>query len=512
MPRARFVLLVALLAGLVAGWGVIELTEPPGPGLDPDAVSYLGAGLSAAHGYGFRVPEGAWDAPDTTSALAHFPPGFPALIALGVRNGADARNAARFIEAAAAAIAVIAVSLTAGAASGPIAALTAALLLMLTPAMVVVHASVLSEPLFLALVASFTMVMARAPAGAAEPRAHLRRLATLSVIAAFAALVRYAGLALIGAIGLEVLLTHRQAPLGPRVRNAALSMLLPVVPFGWWTLSRPARTEGVAVRHVGLYLDGLGATLWEGAMTLGRWLNPSQESESVWRVMPGAIAVLIGLVLLARRAWPVTPEPGRRVVRSAGIVATCYLGLVGASRLLADGHIPLDDRLLSPVMLLAAPVLAVLCVAFWGDARIDGVRRMIVAGIVVSWLWGASEIGHWWWSIYAEDGGDFASRDWALSPTLAQLASVPPGTPIYTNWPAAIWFHTGRATRFMPQSPDAVTAAKWGEQVARSGGVVLFFGTNGPDVVEPERTLRDSGLVKRASFADGSLWGAPPAP
>ena len=238
MLHTRLVLLIALVAGLAAAWRVLQITAPPGPGLDPDAVSYLGAALSVAHGQGFRIPEGSWNAPDTTSALAHFPPGFSALIAVGVRAGVDARNAARFIEAGAAAVAVIAVALTAGVASEPIAALVAALLLLLTPAMVVVHASVLSEPLFLALVATFTLVLARRPAGETDPGAPLRRLAALSVIAAAAALVRYAGLALIGAIALDALLAHRQAPLGPRLRNAVLTTLLPVVPFGWWTLSR----------------------------------------------------------------------------------------------------------------------------------------------------------------------------------------------------------------------------------------------------------------------------------
>ncbi len=517
MPRSRVVLLIAFLTGLCAGWGVLELTEPPGPGLDPDAVSYLGAGISAAHGYGFRIPEGPWNAPDTTSALAHFPPGFPALIATGVRAGLDARNAARFIQAASAAIAAIAVSLTAGVAGGPLAALTAAVLVLLTPAMIVVHASVLSEPLFLALVASFTLVMARTPPGGSnlggsDPGAPLRRLALLTVLAAAAALVRYAGLALVGAIGLDTLLAHRQASIGRRLRNALLTMLLPVVPFGWWTLSRPARTEGVAVRHAGLYLDGLRATLGEGALTMGRWLAPVRESETAWRVMPGAIAVLVALVVLARRAWPATPEPGRQVVRSVGIVVASYLGMVLTSRVLADGMIPLDDRLLSPVMMLGALVMGVLCAVCLTDARLGRARRMLVAGLLASWLWGASDVGRWWWMIYTEDGGDFASRDWALSPTLAQLNVIPPGTPIYTNWPAAIWFHTGRASRFLPSTPDSAVARRWGALIKTHGGVALVFTTESGDVRTPLATLRAAGLVPRATFADGALWGIAPEP
>jgi hypothetical protein len=213
-------------------------------------------------------------------------------------------------------------------------------------------------------------------------------------------------------------------------------------------------------------------------------------------------------VLLSRRAWPATAAPARRMIRTAGIVAVSYLGLVGASRLLADGHIPLDDRLLSPLMLLGTLVLGVLCAAFWSDARVDGVRRMLVVGVVASWCWGASEIGRWWWNIYTEDGGDFASREWALSPTLAPLDTIPAGVPLYTNWPAAIWFHTGRPSRFLPPGPDSLQAKRWGEQVTRSGGVVLVFQATGPDVLQQDVILRRSGLARIASYADGAIWGA----
>ena len=58
--------LIAATFSLAAFWGVLHLTDPPGPGLDPDAMSYLGAGASLAHGHGLRIPSAGWASADTT--------------------------------------------------------------------------------------------------------------------------------------------------------------------------------------------------------------------------------------------------------------------------------------------------------------------------------------------------------------------------------------------------------------------------------------------------------------
>jgi hypothetical protein len=83
--------IAAIFFGIAAFWGVIELTEPPGPSLDPDALAYLGAGTSLAHGHGLRVPSSTWSSNDTTAPLVHFPPGFSATIAIGTRRGSSKR-------------------------------------------------------------------------------------------------------------------------------------------------------------------------------------------------------------------------------------------------------------------------------------------------------------------------------------------------------------------------------------------------------------------------------------
>src|SRR3979411_3104814 len=56
-------LLPAALLGIVAFTLVLIITEPPGPGLDPDALQYMGAAESLAAHLEYRVPTAEWARP-----------------------------------------------------------------------------------------------------------------------------------------------------------------------------------------------------------------------------------------------------------------------------------------------------------------------------------------------------------------------------------------------------------------------------------------------------------------
>ncbi|HEX5972669.1 MAG TPA: hypothetical protein VFY85_12135, partial [Gemmatimonadaceae bacterium] len=66
----------AVLLGVLAFALVLAVTDPPGPGLDPDALSYMGAAESLVARGTYRIPTAPWTSADSTSPLAHFPPGF----------------------------------------------------------------------------------------------------------------------------------------------------------------------------------------------------------------------------------------------------------------------------------------------------------------------------------------------------------------------------------------------------------------------------------------------------
>lgn len=511
LRTAPKVLFPALLIGLAAFWGVIELTEPPGPALDPDAMAYLGAGTSLAHGRGLRVPSAGWSSNDSTAPLVHFPPGFPAAIAAGVLAGATPENAARLVEATAAAVTAISIVLMADAAAGIIAAIVALGIIAVTPAFVIVHASVLSEPLFLALLALFTWQLACERRGT-----DTRRTLVLGAIAAAATLVRYAGASLVVAVVLEAWWTVDgtwRTTWRLRARRAFVAAELPVIALAIWMLTRPHSDDAEKIRDVGVYTSGLGATLAGGVQTAERWLAPGVEAGVAGTI--AALAVFAALCLLgvrtirsARRGTVTATE--RRLYRATAIVLAAYVAVVGASRLLADPGIPLDDRLLAPVFLLAALTLGVAFAAFWRASYFD--RRgmvLLTAGILASWMWGSSEVAAGWVNDFRSDGGDMAGYEWAASPLVAWAAHAPAGTTLYSNWPAAIWFHTARATHEIPADLDSATASEFGDKIAREHGALLAFRERAGDYAPPDSLAAMAGLVAMARWPGGTIWRAP---
>ena len=182
----------AALLGIAAFALVLVVTDPPGPGLDPDAMSYMGAAESlAAHG-AYRIPAADWTSADSSSPLAHFPPGYSTALAVPVALGMAPPQAARLVDALAAAVTVVTLVLVVGSATTTLAGEALGGALIVTPAMATVHLSVLSEPLFLALLTLTLAAMVYAPD---------RPLRT-GMAAALGAMVRYAGASLVGAVTL----------------------------------------------------------------------------------------------------------------------------------------------------------------------------------------------------------------------------------------------------------------------------------------------------------------------
>ena len=159
--------LAPVLLGIVAFALVLQITDPPGPGLDPDALAYMGSAESFARLGEFRAPTARWWSSDSTAALAHFPPGFATALAVPVRLGMDPMQGARLVQALCAFVIVTTLVLLVSEAAAPVAAVLLATALFSMASMHEVHVSVLSEPLFLALLvlALFAMVRRRTSRG-----------------------------------------------------------------------------------------------------------------------------------------------------------------------------------------------------------------------------------------------------------------------------------------------------------------------------------------------------------
>ena len=498
--------LAAIVAGLVAAAGVWMLSAPPGPGLDPDAASYLGAAESVAQGHGYRIPISDWRSADSTSALAHFPPGYPTVLAAAIAAGASPARAARLVSAGAAFVTIAVATALVTSVAGFLAGILLAAALLVMHAMVIVHLSVLSEPLFLACFVCAVAAMERYRQAPNEGT-RLRAAALAGTAAAAAALVRYAGIAAVAAVVLWA--AAPPAAIRIRVRRALVAALPALIFFGAWIARSYLMSGPRSIRALGPY-GGLGETLAMGFSTLVAWLVPLTSDDA----LPGrswiALCLLAGMVfLVVRGAFAARRTRAAGLLAALATLAVCYVALLVASRILADPGIPFDERILVPLLVLVAIGVAVTLVAWWRTA--GRVARTVAGVFLLAWFGAslrASEDDVEW---MLENGSDFAQAQWTASPVLAWARVNAAGRPLYSNWPAAIVFHLRRPAHEVPNDSTAELLAAFADTVRVRKGVVLAFDQPSPDQIGVAALARAPGLRAVARLADGTVF-APERP
>ena len=493
--------LAALLAGLVAAGSVWVASAPPGPGLDPDAASYLGAAVSVAQGRGYRIPIASWRSADSTSALAHFPPGYPTALALPIALGATPTHAARGVNAASAFVTIAAAAALVMGVADMLAGVSLAAALLVMQAVVLVHLSVLSEPLFLACLACTLVGMDRFRRVPNES-ARLGAAACAGLAAAGAVLVRYAGLAAVAAVVLWC--AAPPAPFTVRARRALVAAVPAAVLFGAW-VARSYLTSGPrSLRTLGTYGD-FGETLATGVSTVVAWLVPLTSDDT----LPGRSWIALGLLAalsfaISRGTRVVRGTPASDALAAVATLGVCYVVVLVASRLLADPGIPFDDRILAPLFLLVAIGAAIAIPAWWRVA--SRFPRGAAAVLLLAWLgasFRASEDDVAW---VLENGSDFAQAQWTASPLLAWARTHAETRPLYSNWPAAIVFHLHRAAHEAPNDSTDAELAAFADTVRVRGGVVLAFDQPSPDQIGVTALARAPGLRAVARLADGTVF------
>jgi hypothetical protein len=445
----------ALVLGAVAFAAVLGITTGAGPGLDPDSMSYLHAASTLAHGGRLRDVQRDWASADSTMPLAHWPPGYPVAIAGAEGVGFGAIQGARAIGAIAAFVSISVIAWLVGGIAGVGAGIVAGLLVMVTPAIVQVHESVLSEPLFIALLALALAAMVRAP----------NRPIVSGVLAGVSSIVRYAGISVVGGVVLWQL--ARAGTMRQRIARAAIAALPAIVLQGAWVLRTVHSAGTSSIRHISLYGE-IASTLREGWRTTSAWLVPGMGE--VWGIF---VAAGVG-VLLVVAIWESRPLRARQTPALAAVLlAGCYLALVLASRLVADPGIPLDDRLMAPLLVLIEVAMVLIVAPAW--RRWPRAAKAAVAVLVALW-WGAALVVSAGSARYAvQTGNDFAEDCWRDSPLAAWVRAKGTGRPMYTNAPEALYFHSGRLSHEFPDETDAFTVRAFTDTLTRRGALVVDF-------------------------------------
>jgi len=429
--------------------------------------------------------------------LAHFPPGFSTAIAIPTIAGMAPIQAARLVNALAAAGTVIAMSYVVASSVGLLAAAACAVAFMVARPLVLVHLALLSEPLFLCCFALVLLAMVRdwPPLAAGS-------------IAAAAALVRYAGIAATGATVLWYAL--RPGTVRDRARRAAMAALPSVVFLGLWVI----RTRGGrgGIRELGIY-RGIGRTLVQGAQTLVAWLVPTNDppTRAQWWMALG-IVVLIALVITggvsaARRrgrATRVERLSPIRVLAACAVFAACYAVVLVMSRLFADANIPFDERLLSPIMMMVTMSTAVAAGAAWRGWSVP-LRALVVAMLVV-WVDTSARVSYIEAAWAVSYGSDLAGDNWRTSPLIAWTRAHAGSAPIMSNWPAAIYFHLHRPAWQLPRTANRDTLRALVDTLAARRAIAVVFDWPNPDAMPPTR-MDSLGLRVLVRTPDGAVYG-----
>ncbi|HYK09614.1 MAG TPA: hypothetical protein VEV39_02320 [Gemmatimonadales bacterium] len=480
---------MALVAGLLAFW----ITAAPGPGLEPDSMSYAGSAEWLARHGTLAVPTAYWWESDSTSALGSFPPGYPLAISVPIALGVAPVQGARLVIVVAAMLTAWALASAAFAAGGWIGACLAALLALLAPGVVTQHWIVLSEPLSYALLAITLGLMASRP----------ERAWAYGLTAALANLVRYAEVASVVVVVIWAFV--QPAKWRVRVRRAAVAGIPAVALQGAWLLRErlvEARTPFATVGTFG----GMAGTVGQGIGRIGAWLVPSPILPNA--LIPLAVLVMLAVLWLVHRTITVrVPQVGHleRWLLALLLFSGVYASILLFSRRFVGGEIEFDDRILSPLYVCGGAAVGTMIGYLWDGWTVR--RRWVAGSVVAAWMAAAIVVDVGQVRSLRTDGYGYEGADWQKTDFAQWLRTVGSKYDIYSNDPAAIYFLTGRPSRMLPETlaPDSV--ARFRAVFDKHPSLLVGFQDDYRQSASPAVLAREYELWKLKDFDYGTAWG-----
>jgi hypothetical protein len=503
--------LLPMLAGLGAVCALVA--TGPGVGLSPDSVAYIAAARNLLHGYGissylFDVTSGR------PLPLTHFPPLYPALLALIGLAGIDPLAGARWLNAILFAGNIYLVgSLVRQYTQGVLgASLAAPILIALSTIMLLIHTYAWSEPAFVFLCILALFLLARyfdAPS--------YRLLAASGVAMALAFLTRYAAPPLI-ATGLIALLVFGRGPLRAKLGRASLLIVVSCAPMGLWMArnvvliraptDRAVTYQPVLIRKIAHDFQAIAQRI-----LLPAW-NAVHAHVYLAAAAASALAILLGALGLAfwprgRReplAPPWHPSALVRLPALFGLFTAAYLGFLFVSISFFDAGTPLDRRILSPVYVCAVILAACLGHRLLARVPMRPGRQavLLVCGVLLVGVCLRATLN--WMRTAASDGQDYASKAWAQSATMREVERFYRDRRIFSNAPDAVYIVTGSLANMIPGLQPALYAA--GGPTGAQGTVIVYFkAVNWRSYIPTETELTKSlPLTLLSSQEDGSIY------
>jgi hypothetical protein len=479
-PKISLLLLAFL--GLAAA-GLILYVTTWGPVIFSDATGYLTVARNILAGNGI----GSYEASGNFGVMTLHPPFYSILLAFFGLTGLDVVVITRWLQALSFGLVVFFSGLGLWRLSNSLwLGVCGALTLLASPLLLYLFTLAMSEPPFLLFSVSATLALLLA-----LRQGSFKWLALAAICAGLSVVTRLVGLAW---VTVGVLMVAIFWPGGWKGRLAAVLCHggIGILPFALWQgwvqfIVHPESRVRAALQ--------LGKSLMEFRLAVVEiflsWLPFATRLPNVhYRIkllMILALAALsIGLTILA--IWRVARRnrsDAAPLIQAASLLwlsLMAYLGMAAAGYVVTNPTPDLNDRTLSPTLLIALGLTFVTCAAIyraWPTQPWRHALPLVCAGVIVA--------SGWQQSIkmlqdYHQSGNGYLSQSWRQSATLLAAMELPADTPLISNEFSALAFWVGR-----PVYPiNEVVALK-------SQDLNVRFGDDAAD--DAQRVFRERGAA-----------------
>ena len=305
-----------------------------------------------------------------------------------------------------------------------------------------------------------------------------------------------------------------------RTVRAVILAAAPGVIFNAWWLWR-ARHYGVTTPVATVaWMGNLSAAGDEVVHTLSAQLVPLLTAFPAWVRVDIALVLLLGVAALifasirsARRdAAPVVPAVTTQLIATRTILASLtiagsYAAMLVYARLFVGSSIPLDDRLLAPLVLTIG-IAALL--ALHTRLRTASTRtRSFAFAACFCWLAAAVSQSYLDVASLLEDRDDYGSDYWTGTEAADWLRTSGRLFALYSNDPVATYFITGRPSRMVPTRFGSATAPDFLMRLRTTNGVLIEYPQPLEDMVDARELARQVGMCIVVRSEVGIVWRLP---
>jgi len=523
MKNKLFILLRSIhpayfvMGGLaIIGTIVAYACTPWGVLVDFDSYYYLSAATSLIQGHGFGYLTSA----GSISPLTHYPPLYSTVLAIfSLLTGRDMLLSARItacllIGLNAFIFGWLSSRYTCSAWTG---AAVTALFAASTVNLGLIVAG-LSEGLFFVFVLLALFCVAEAIYS--ESKAWLIGAALCS---ASASLTRYAGIGIILAGGMAILL------LGCRAwKNRIVALLaygsIAGLPLGLWDLRNLLLTGTTTNRVISFHWLGGQVMLNEAVYAASSWFltNTKSLARDKLSLLGVSLVAAVALGLWVYRLRKGGPAPRERTafvftwVLILFILVYCLVLLF--SRTFLDFSTPWDTRILSPLYLTAGLLITiVLWNGFQASRQLWAKLFLLVPALYLFYFYVPQSVQ--FLRTYANEGRGYTSAAMQSSQAIVFLKSYPTTGELYSNNAPALYFNMGRLASPIPEKYDRVknlpnadfeqSLALMRLKLKTPGSFLVIFKPYGNFVEYPPLSELTAGLVVVADYGEATIYGYP---